>query len=617
MGIDSANTLSRNDLLNNSLSAKQHETQTLSPRTVSNTTVSASTPYPSERNPFPQNDDDQIIKSIPKKPFDGTTSLNPFGDDEDDSETDSYSKTHVDLPTSNNKAESINSQTNPFYDDMKSDTENIIFFKKIADEFLEHINNYYLNNKDIEKHFKKLKERLSDFIQLPNNENKFQWIPEKEPKTKEEFDDIIKTIKKTSKKSGQLYNIAKFFQNKINDKGDISGSTDVLEFTNYEKSEVNRKNEQYLNILNKYIKDNPNISNILSNLFKLRWQEITHSGKIQQRLPSDIFKIERGKAELVNPPDTLEEFDDLITQTLEAFKKDESSLRENLRECFPEETNKIIAKIEVKKINSKVKKLSEKNKKILEQKMNKYQNELNNAKNFTDLQEVSIKLNENQEKLLKEFKKDMMKFKISEDTLNEIENIFNSEIKNKIDELNSEETIKAIVKSKTDVIYFPKNIFGIKIHAKSMSPDKITEYGVRIKKRVDKITDREIPEKWEKIAIQEVIKIASGKLNEIENFHPSKTFRRHLLELMTSIPTVAGSVGGMSAAVLLFSTATVGIVPAVIVGGALLLGGLLMGLRKMLQNRKVPEAILGVRENLEKISKKYEIDLSQTLSQSN
>jgi len=39
-----------------------------------------------------------------------------------------------------------------------------------------------------------------------------------------------------------------------------------------------------------------------------------------------------------------------------------------------------------------------------------------------------------------------------------------------------------------------------------------------------------------------------------------------------------------------------------------------MGLRKMLQNRKVPEAILRVREDLEKISKKYGIDLSQTLS---
>ncbi|WP_158367919.1 hypothetical protein [Candidatus Williamhamiltonella defendens] len=69
----------------------------------------------------------------------------------------------------------------------------------------------------------------------------------------------------------------KFFQNKTNDKVNVSGSTDVLKsFANYEKIEVNRKNEQYLNILNKYIKDNPNILNILSNLLKLRWQEITY-----------------------------------------------------------------------------------------------------------------------------------------------------------------------------------------------------------------------------------------------------------------------------------------------------------------------------------------------------
>ncbi|WP_158380110.1 hypothetical protein [Candidatus Williamhamiltonella defendens] len=80
---------------------------------------------------------------------------------------------------------------------------------------------------------------------------------------KEEFDDIVKTIKRFLK-SGFLYNNIKFFQNKINDKVDFSGSTDVLKsFTNYEKIEVNRKNEQYLNILNKYIKDNPNILNIL------------------------------------------------------------------------------------------------------------------------------------------------------------------------------------------------------------------------------------------------------------------------------------------------------------------------------------------------------------------
>ncbi|ASX25717.1 hypothetical protein [Candidatus Williamhamiltonella defendens] len=364
-----------------------------------------------------------------------------------------------------------------------------------------------------------------------------------------------------------------------------------------------------MNILNKYIKNNPNILNIFSNLFKLRWQEITHSGKIQQRLSSDIFKIERGKAQLVNPPDTLEEFHDLITQTLEAFKEDESSLRENLRECFPEETNKIIAKIEVKQINSKVKKLSEKNKKILEQKTNKYQNELNNAKNFTDLQEISIKLNKNQEKLLKEFKKDMKKFPISEDTLNEIENIFNSEIKNKIDELNSEETIKAIVRSKTDVIYFPKNIFGIRIHAKSMTPDKIAEYKTKIENRVHDIDALNIPEKWKKIAIQEVTKIAANKLDEIKKFHPQKTFRRRLLGLITSIPMVAGSVAGISAAVLLFATSTVGIVPAVIVGGALLLGGLLIGVRKMLQKSKMPEAIQHAHTFLNKIKDVYKIDL--------
>ncbi|WP_158380109.1 hypothetical protein [Candidatus Williamhamiltonella defendens] len=83
--------------------------------------------------------------------------------------------------------------------------------------------------------------------------------------------------------------------------------------------------------------------------------------------------------------------------------------------------------------------------------MNKYQNKLNNAKKFFDLQDVSIKLSKNK-KLLKEFKKDMNKFKISDDTINKFENSFNSEIKNKIDELNLKESIKAIVKSKTDVI---------------------------------------------------------------------------------------------------------------------------------------------------------------------
>ncbi|WP_339049575.1 hypothetical protein [Candidatus Hamiltonella endosymbiont of Tuberolachnus salignus] len=641
MGIDSANTLSRNDLFNNSLSEKQDaKNSTLSPLTVSNRTVSASKlPYPSKNNPFPENDGDQIINQ--------STSTNPFGDDEDDSETDSSSETHVDRPNFTIASESpypsgnnpfsendgdnhqiITQSTNPFGDDeddsethsssethvdlpastneaasdMRPNTENINVinpFKKIAGEFLEHINDSYLNNKDIEKHFKKLEERLSDFIQPLNNENKFEWIPDKEPKTKKEFDDIIKTINDTSNKSGQLYKIAKIFENRINDKDNISGSTDVLESSNHDKkSEVNQKNKQYLEILNHYI----NGSSIGNKLTIARFQrnETTRLKKIQQRLSAEIVRIENKKAQWVNPPDTSQEFDDLMTQTLEAFKEG-SSLRKNLRKCFPEETNKIIAKIEVKKINSKVEKLSEKNKKILEQKMNMYQNELNNAKNFKDLEKLSMKLNKNQEKLLEEFKKDMKKLNISEDTLNEIENIFNSEIKNKIDELNSEKAIKAIVRNKTDIIYFPKNRFGIKIHAKSMSPDKITEYGVIIKKRVDKITARKIPEKWEKIAIQEVKKIASDKLNEIEKFHLPKTFTRRLLGLMTSIPTVAGSVAGISAAVLLFYTTTVGIVPALIVGGALLLGGLLIGLRNMLQNRKVPEAILRVREDLEKI----------------
>ncbi|WP_158367917.1 hypothetical protein [Candidatus Williamhamiltonella defendens] len=83
---------------------------------------------------------------------------------------------------------------------------------------------------------------------------------------------------------------------------------------------------------------------------------------------------------------------------------------------------------------------------------------------------------------------------------------------------------------------------------------------------------------------------------------------------MTSTPTVAGSVAGMSTAVLIFSTDTLGIVLALIVGVALLLRELLIGLRKILQNLTGLEAILRVLEDLEKISKKYEIDLSQTLS---
>jgi len=96
---------------------------------------------------------------------------------------------------------------------MQLDTENIIFFKKIADQFLEDLNNKYLNQ-NLKKHSDNLKKRLDNFIQPSRNENKFEWIPEKEPKTKEEFDDIIKTIKETSKKSGQLYNIAEIFEKK-------------------------------------------------------------------------------------------------------------------------------------------------------------------------------------------------------------------------------------------------------------------------------------------------------------------------------------------------------------------------------------------------------------------
>ncbi|WP_158380108.1 hypothetical protein [Candidatus Williamhamiltonella defendens] len=59
----------------------------------------------------------------------------------------------------------------------------------------------------------------------------------------------------------------------------------------------------------------------------------------------------------------------------------------------------------------------------------------------------------------------------------------------------------------------------------------------------------------------------------------------------------------MSTAVLIFFTDTVRIILALIVGVALLLGGLLIGLRKMLQNLTVLEAILRVLEDLEEISK--------------
>ncbi len=72
---------------------------------------------------------------------------------------------------------------------------------------------------------------------------------------------------------------------------------------------------------------------------------------------------------------------------------------------------------------------------------------------------------------------------------------------------------------------------------------------------------------------------------------------------MTLTLTVAGSVARMSTAVLIFFTDTVRIILALIVGVALLLGGLLIGLRKMLQNLTVLEAILRVLEDLEEISK--------------
>lgn len=112
--------------------------------------------------------------------------------------------------------------------------------------------------------------------------------------------------------------------------------------------------------------------------------------------------------------------------------------------------------------------------------------------------------------------------------------------------------------------------------------------------------------KWMKAMVDTLTKIEHDRLQDIEQFHiPKKetSFTKKFSEFVLSMPVGLGVVTGLAAFGLVLTAAT--IIPAVIVGGAFILGGILA--KAILNRRKaeVPQKIEYAREVLTDTRKKY------------
>lgn len=432
-------------------------------------------------------------------------------------------------------------------------------------------------------HLKILEDILgNDWIKIEKNnfEEKIKW--KKNPDINDICFIVNALLEKHPKKESQLNQLLVHFQSEFSKR----------------HPELNINSDRLLQVLNQYGKDKD------------------HQEKLHKKLDeyNDVLKKTKDTQNPYkwNEEPTEEKIDAILKKLLENSMDHESSLRKLLAQRFPEKTTAIITDI----TDVKTKEIFKKHKKILQEEISKVDTDHLNS--FGKLEKFSKKIDQVQEDRVKEFNKEIKGFSDkTKITINDsLKKNYESKLKNCEQTLSFPDIVDKILDKKD---YF---IFN---STKKINKEEIEKNGNKINEKVIQISNLDIPKEVKKECINKITSMALKRLDLINNSLPrEETFWKSFSAAMTSTFTRTGVVAGIGTTVILL-LASIGAVPAVIIGGAIV-GFIVFGnvLKELKNSSKKQEKLQEViqsysseREKIKEIQKKHGISIHQAESKAN
>ncbi|AWK15846.1 hypothetical protein GWK90_06365 [Candidatus Hamiltonella defensa] len=434
-----------------------------------------------------------------------------------------------------------------------------------------------------DSHVKSLEDILgNDWIKIERNnfEEKIKW--KKNPDINDICFIVNALLEKHPKKESQLNQLLVHFQSEFSKR----------------HPELNINSNRLLQVLNQYGKDKD------------------HQEKLHKKLDeyNDFLKKTKDTQNPYkwNEEPTEEKIDAILKKLLENSMDHESSLRKLLAQRFPEKTTAIITDL----TDLKTKEIFKKHKKILQEEISKF--DTDDLNSFGELEQFSKKIDQVQADRVKEFNKeikgfwDKTKIKINDSLKKDCE----SKLKNCKQTLSFSDIVDKILDKKD---YF---IFN---STKKTNKKEIEKNGNKINEKVTQISNLDIPKEVKKECINKITSMALKRLDLINNSLPrEETFWKSFSAAMTSTFTRIGLVAGIGTTVILL-LASIGAVPAVIIGGAIVgfivFGNVLKELKnsskKQEKLQEVIESYSNEREKIKEIQKKHGISIHQAESKAN
>ncbi|WP_174889161.1 hypothetical protein [Candidatus Williamhamiltonella defendens] len=417
-------------------------------------------------------------------------------------------------------------------------------------------------------------------IEKNNFEEKIKW--KKNPDINDICFIVNALLEKHPKKESQLNQLLVHFQSEFSKR----------------HPELNINSDRLLQVLNQYGKDKD------------------HQEKLHKKLDeyNDVLKKTKDTQNPYkwNEEPTEEKIDAILKKLLENSMDHESSLRKLLAQRFPEKTTAIITDI----TDVKTKEIFKKHKKILQEEISKVDTDHLNS--FGKLEKFSKKIDQVQEDRVKEFNKEIKGFSDkTKITINDsLKKNYESKLKNCEQTLSFPDIVDKILDKKD---YF---IFN---STKKINKEEIEKNGNKINEKVIQISNLDIPKEVKKECINKITSMALKRLDLINNSLPrEETFWKSFSAAMTSTFTRTGVVAGIGTTVILL-LASIGAVPAVIIGGAIV-GFIVFGnvLKELKNSSKKQEKLQEViqsysseREKIKEIQKKHGISIHQAESKAN
>ncbi|ATW33031.1 hypothetical protein [Candidatus Williamhamiltonella defendens] len=563
-------------------------TDTITQDTTQNT-ISIISPATQE-NKLVSSEDNQ--NNTPDSQSDDSTNNNLFNDVDDNVNHNNTPDSQSDDSTNNNLFNDVDDNVN--HNLVTQPAENPLHEETIVKEHdqLLRILNEYANTSTkspIKKlghggsHLKILEDILgNDWIKIEKNnfEEKIKW--KKNPDINDICFIVNALLEKHPKKESQLNQLLVHFQSEFSKR----------------HPELNINSDRLLQVLNQYGKDKD------------------HQEKLHKKLDeyNDVLKKTKDTQNPYkwNEEPTEEKIDAILKKLLENSMDHESSLRKLLAQRFPEKTTAIITDI----TDVKTKEIFKKHKKILQEEISKVDTDHLNS--FGKLEKFSKKIDQVQEDRVKEFNKEIKGFSDkTKITINDsLKKNYESKLKNCEQTLSFPDIVDKILDKKD---YF---IFN---STKKINKEEIEKNGNKINEKVIQISNLDIPKEVKKECINKITSMALKRLDLINNSLPrEETFWKSFSAAMTSTFTRTGVVAGIGTTVILL-LASIGAVPAVIIGGAIV-GFIVFGnvLKELKNSSKKQEKLQEViqsysseREKIKEIQKKHGISIHQAESKAN